>query len=82
MTSTCGGLALDPDDLNELLHVDTESWLAEVPMIRAYYAQFGEKLPDESGSRARRTRAAAARGALTPPGAIMGLGDDSRGSLA
>ena len=26
---------------------DLESWLAEVPMIREYYAQYGAKLPAE-----------------------------------
>ena len=39
------GLALDAQDLEELLAVDVEGWLAEIPLIREYYAQFGAKLP-------------------------------------
>jgi len=41
------GLALDADDLEELLAVDVEGWLAEIPLIREYYEQFGLRLPDE-----------------------------------
>jgi phosphoenolpyruvate carboxykinase (GTP) len=40
-----GVLDLAPAAVEELLRVDIESWLAEVPMIREYYAQFGAKLP-------------------------------------
>ena len=40
------GLALDADDIEELLAVDVEGWLAEIPLIREYYGQFGVKLPD------------------------------------
>jgi phosphoenolpyruvate carboxykinase (GTP) len=39
------GLSLDAANVDALLHVDIESWLAEVPMIREYYAKFGAKLP-------------------------------------
>ena len=39
------GLAIDAADLDELLQVDVAGWLAEVPMIREYYEQFGAKLP-------------------------------------
>ena len=31
--------------MTELLRVDTEGWRAEVPLIREYYAQFGDRLP-------------------------------------
>ncbi|MFP6627721.1 MAG: phosphoenolpyruvate carboxykinase (GTP) [Myxococcota bacterium] len=39
------GLALDAEDIEELLSVDVDGWLAEIPLIREYYAQFGDKLP-------------------------------------
>jgi phosphoenolpyruvate carboxykinase (GTP) len=39
------GLVLDEEDASELLAVDVEGWLAEIPLIREYYAQFGAKLP-------------------------------------
>jgi phosphoenolpyruvate carboxykinase (GTP) len=41
------GLTLDRDDVAELLAVDREGWLNEVPLIREYYATFGAKLPRE-----------------------------------
>ena len=44
--------AIDTTDLDvtsaqidELLRVDVDGWRAEVPLIRAYYAQFGDRLP-------------------------------------
>ncbi|HEU4429273.1 MAG TPA: phosphoenolpyruvate carboxykinase (GTP) [Myxococcota bacterium] len=39
------GLALDADDVAELLAVDREGWLYEVPLIREFYATFGAKMP-------------------------------------
>jgi phosphoenolpyruvate carboxykinase (GTP) len=33
------------EDMEELLRVDTDGWRAEVPLIREYYAQFGDRLP-------------------------------------
>jgi len=41
------GLTLPPADLDALLSVDAEGWLREIPQLRAYYAQFGDKLPAE-----------------------------------
>ena len=41
------GLDLDPEDLRELLAVESEGWLAELPMIREYYESFGAKMPKE-----------------------------------
>jgi phosphoenolpyruvate carboxykinase (GTP) len=41
------GLALDADDVAELLQVDREGWASEVPLIREYYATFGERMPQE-----------------------------------
>jgi phosphoenolpyruvate carboxykinase (GTP) len=35
------------DDLKELLRVDVDGWLAELPLIADYYAQFGDHLPKE-----------------------------------
>jgi phosphoenolpyruvate carboxykinase (GTP) len=33
------------DDLEELLHIDLEGWLGELPLIAEYYEKFGEHLP-------------------------------------
>jgi phosphoenolpyruvate carboxykinase (GTP) len=41
------GLAIDEEDLRELLAVDAAGWLAEIPLIREYYQQFGKRLPQE-----------------------------------
>ena len=35
------------DDMRELLRVDVNGWLAELPLIEDYYAQFGDHLPNE-----------------------------------
>ena len=40
------GLMIEDSDLDELLAVDTDGWKAAIPQIRAYYAQFGDRLPD------------------------------------
>ena len=44
--------ALDLDDLNlsdidkaHLLRVEIDGWLKEIPLIREYYKQFGDRLP-------------------------------------
>jgi phosphoenolpyruvate carboxykinase (GTP) len=39
------GLDIAEDDVAELLAVDASAWLAEVPHIREFYAQFGERMP-------------------------------------
>ena len=41
------GLSLRDEALAELLSVDHEGWLHEIPLIREYYSQFGVKLPGE-----------------------------------
>ncbi len=41
------GLAVEADDLRELLAVDADGWKAAIPQIRAHFEQFGESLPDE-----------------------------------
>ncbi len=40
------GLALDDEDVAELLEVDRDGWLREIPLIREYYAQFGDRMPE------------------------------------
>jgi len=43
-----GGLdEISRDDIKELLRVDVDGWLAELPLIEEYYAQFGDHLPKE-----------------------------------
>ncbi|RFA26363.1 phosphoenolpyruvate carboxykinase (GTP) [Alkalilimnicola ehrlichii] len=39
------GLPLNSADLDTLLGVDIEGWLAEIPLIQDYYAQFGKHMP-------------------------------------
>ncbi len=39
------GLGLDSEQLDLLLKVDVEGWLAELPLIQKYYDQFGDRLP-------------------------------------
>ncbi|MCH2172205.1 phosphoenolpyruvate carboxykinase (GTP) [Myxococcota bacterium] len=34
------------EDLSELMEVDVAGWLAELPLIREYYEQFGSALPE------------------------------------
>jgi phosphoenolpyruvate carboxykinase (GTP) len=40
------GLDLSPTDIDKLLDVDVSGWLAEIPLIREYFAKFGSHLPD------------------------------------
>jgi phosphoenolpyruvate carboxykinase (GTP) len=42
---TSGLDGVSREDLGELMHVDTQGWLAEVPMIRDYYRSFGDRTP-------------------------------------
>jgi phosphoenolpyruvate carboxykinase (GTP) len=39
------GLDLAVDDVDELLSVQVDGWLAEIPQIREYYAKFGDRMP-------------------------------------
>jgi phosphoenolpyruvate carboxykinase (GTP) len=48
------GLDLQQSDVDQLLCVEAENWLAELPGIEEYYAQFGDRLP--SGLRDELTR--------------------------
>lgn len=41
------GLDIPPADVQVLLSVDIEGWLAEVPLIREHFAHFGSHLPQE-----------------------------------
>jgi phosphoenolpyruvate carboxykinase (GTP) len=40
------GLNLTEPQQAELLRVEINGWLSEIPMIREYYAQFGSRLPE------------------------------------
>ena len=40
------GLKVSSADLAELLSVDVEGWLEEVPLIREHFAKFGTRLPE------------------------------------
>jgi phosphoenolpyruvate carboxykinase (GTP) len=39
------GLPISDGDLGELLRLDAEGWLAEIPSIREHFAKFGDRLP-------------------------------------
>ncbi|MCC7145614.1 MAG: phosphoenolpyruvate carboxykinase (GTP) [Phycisphaeraceae bacterium] len=56
------GLNVPAADLDELLKVDVDGWLAEIPSIEEHFAQFGNKLPsalrDELGALQKRLAAA------------------------
>ena len=39
------GLNLDDADVEQLLNVDLDGWLAEIPLVREHFAKFGSKLP-------------------------------------
>ena len=39
------GLDIDPAHLKALLSVDVDGWLAELPLMRQHYQQFGSRLP-------------------------------------
>ncbi len=41
------GVDVSKEDMEELLRVDDDEWRAEVPLIREYYAQFEDRIPDE-----------------------------------
>jgi phosphoenolpyruvate carboxykinase (GTP) len=41
------GLGVSEQDMAELLRVDPDEWRNEVPLIREYYARFGDRLPVE-----------------------------------
>ncbi|MFH1266005.1 MAG: phosphoenolpyruvate carboxykinase (GTP), partial [Planctomycetota bacterium] len=40
------GSGVPPEDLDELMRVDVAAWQAEVPVIREYFAQFADRLPE------------------------------------
>ncbi len=41
------GLGLSDDAIAELLRVEVDGWLAEIPLIEEYYAHFGDHIPAE-----------------------------------
>ena len=47
------------EHMEELLRVDVEGWRAEVPLIREYYAQFGDRLPAGARRAGRHARGSA-----------------------
>lgn len=41
------GLNLTEEAKAELLRVEVDGWLSEIPLIEAYYDQYGDRVPDE-----------------------------------
>eukprot|EP01119_Soliformovum_irregulare_P017313 TRINITY_DN511_c0_g1_i5.p1 TRINITY_DN511_c0_g1~~TRINITY_DN511_c0_g1_i5.p1 ORF type:complete len:1259 (-),score=444.21 TRINITY_DN511_c0_g1_i5:26-3550(-) len=42
-----GGIDMTPETLHQLFHVEPEDWLKEIPDIRNFYSQFGNRLPHQ-----------------------------------
>ncbi|MDR0993317.1 MAG: phosphoenolpyruvate carboxykinase (GTP) [Verrucomicrobiota bacterium] len=40
------GLSIEAEDMAELLSVDAQGWLDDMPAIRAHYAKFGDAIPE------------------------------------
>ena len=47
LRSTPTGLDIPDDELEEILAVDVEQWKAEIPPIREFFDEFGDRLPAE-----------------------------------
>jgi phosphoenolpyruvate carboxykinase (GTP) len=41
------GLDVSAETLAKLLEVDSEGWTGQLPQIRAHFAEFGDKLPEQ-----------------------------------
>ena len=41
------GLGLSEDQIGQLLRVEIDGWLSEIPLIEAYYDKFGDHIPLE-----------------------------------
>ncbi len=41
------GLDLDSEQVAELLRVEVDGWLAEIPLIESYYQNYGDRVPQE-----------------------------------
>ena len=56
------GLDIEAEDMDQLLHVDIDGWLAELPLIEEYYETFGDHMPkqlvDELGAMRERLESA------------------------
>jgi len=42
-----GGVDVSAERMREVLKVDVEEWREEIPLIREFFDQFGDKLPEE-----------------------------------
>jgi len=42
----CEGLNLSEEDMRDLLSIDIDGWLEEIPLIREHFAKFGSRLPE------------------------------------
>jgi phosphoenolpyruvate carboxykinase (GTP) len=45
------GLDVTPENIKELLRVDTEAWKQEIPKMEKFFAQFGDRLPKRLSNR-------------------------------
>ena len=54
------GLNVDPEDIEELLHVNPKEWLQDLPAIRAHYAKYGDAIPAASNTNSPNSKPASA----------------------
>jgi phosphoenolpyruvate carboxykinase (GTP) len=40
------GLDIAPEDMSELMSIDTEAWKAEIPDIKRHFSLFDNRLPE------------------------------------
>jgi phosphoenolpyruvate carboxykinase (GTP) len=40
------GINISPEDMKELMKVDSKEWRAEIPDIEQHFATFGNRLPE------------------------------------
>ena len=51
------GLDIPPENVQELLRVDCDAWLAEMPDIEKHFSQFGSRLPERLSDQVRQLSA-------------------------
>jgi phosphoenolpyruvate carboxykinase (GTP) len=40
------GLDISPDEMKELMSIDTDAWKADIPDIENHFAKFGDCMPE------------------------------------
>jgi phosphoenolpyruvate carboxykinase (GTP) len=50
------GLDISPDNMKELMCVDTSAWSAEIPDIEKHFSEFGDRLPERLSAQLKELR--------------------------